>query len=37
MSLDGFFEIVYDMAIILAVLAFAMCFVYLYVTGGEKA
>lgn len=35
MSLDAFFNIVYDMAIILAVVTFAMGFLYLYSERGE--
>ena len=36
MSPDSFFSIVYDMAIILAVATFAMCFLYLYMSSGES-
>jgi len=36
MSLDSFFKIVYDMAIFLAVITFAMGFLYLF-TGKEEA
>jgi len=35
MSLNNFFNIVYDMAIILAIITFAMCFLYLYTGRGE--
>lgn len=35
MSLDSFFNIVYDMAIILAIVTFAMGFLYLYMSGEE--
>lgn len=36
MSVDSFFNIVHDMAIILAIVTFAMGFLYLY-TGREEA
>lgn len=35
MSPDSFFNILYDMAIVLAVIAFAMGFLYLYASRGE--
>jgi len=36
MTPDSFFNIVYDVAIVLAVIAFSMCFLYLF-TGREEA
>jgi len=36
MKLGGFFNILHDMAIILALIAFALSFLYLY-TGEEEA
>ncbi len=35
MSLDSFFNILYDMAIVLAVVTFAMGFLYLFTGEGE--
>jgi len=35
MTLSGFFNILHDMAIILAIIAFALSFLYLY-TGREE-
>ncbi len=35
MTLDSFFNIVYEMAIVLAVVTFAMCFLYLFTGRGE--
>jgi len=35
MTPDSFFNIVSDMAIVLAVVAFAMCFLYLFTGRGE--
>jgi hypothetical protein len=34
-SLNSFFNILYDMAIILAIIAFVLGFLYLYASGGE--
>ena len=36
MTPDSFFNIVYDMAIVLAIVTFAMCFLYLFTSSEES-
>lgn len=35
MSLDSFFNLLYQLAIILAVVTFGLCFLHLFTTGEE--
>jgi hypothetical protein len=35
MSLNSLFNLVYDLAIILAVVTFALCFLYIFSSGGR--